>query len=91
MAHANSASEGLFVEGSLEGRLRGWRNGAVTIEETSNRVLSARLNAPSMRLMLNYGALIALCKLQGGPQPHSYNQWSKSRSMPKRAALTYIF
>lgn len=86
-AYVNSASEGSFTERSLadEGRSGGDRR------NIESRVIGlARLNARGMRLMPDHGALIALCKSQSGPQPHSYNQWFKSRSMPKQAALTYF-
>jgi len=54
---------------AVERKARGGGRGNV-----ESRVIGpARLNAASMRLMPGHGALIALCKSQGGPsRPHSY-------------------
>lgn len=73
-----------------EGRAGEGRSGGGRRNIESRVIGLARLNARGMHLMPDYGALIALCKSQSGLQPHSYNQWFKSRSMPKQAALAYF-
>lgn len=85
VAYVNSASEGLFVEQSLARIVTGEARGGSGRRNIESRVIGlARLNARGMRLMPDHEALIALCKSQNGPRPHSYNRLSRGRCRNRR-------
>lgn len=65
MGYVNSVSEGSFAEQSSARIVTGEGRGGSGRRNIESRVIRlARLNARSMRLMPDHGALIALCKSQ---------------------------
>lgn len=71
-----------YVSCVSEGSLAEWNLARIALAKSEgdrrnieSRVVGLlRLNARSMCLMPDHEALIALCKSQSGPRPHSYNQ-----------------